>query len=102
MVVGWMGGWVGVQYPPPPCGGGIIVGLWVCQKSGWVGPSNLPPPPPAVVKTLPCAHACARGGNLFVQFTTITPPPLHLGRINTPKMYTSGHKFAVHSAKPGV
>ena len=42
----------GERFPPPPhCGGGTFVGLWVCQKSGWVGPSN--PPPPRMVKKNP-------------------------------------------------
>ena len=28
------------------------MGLWVCQESGWVGPSNQPPPPSVVKKNL--------------------------------------------------
>ena len=45
--------WVWVSNSPPPRGGGTFVGLRVCQKSSWVGPSSQPPPPPDKDQDLP-------------------------------------------------
>ena len=71
VVVGWMGG---CPIAPPPVGLGH---LWVCQRSGLVGPSNYPPPRPGSTEgqNEQWREANRRRQRQTIRYRGLVPPP---------------------------